>query len=99
MARIVGNYVTPYVKNLRGLLDRARNIKPNGGIEPALKFTDFGVAIENIGKQSGSDFLAPNSSHYAGIETACREIFYSLLVCGQCWETKLGLNLIGYDSN
>lgn len=82
MVGAAGSPVAIYVQALRGLLDKARDFKHNGGIEPALTSSNFGVAIENIGKQAGSDFLAPHSSHYAAIETACREIFYGLVVCG-----------------
>ena len=74
--------VTTYVQALRDLLAKAWDVKPNAGIEPTLTPFDLRGAIENIGKQPGSDFLAPNSSHYAAIETACREIFYGLVVRG-----------------
>ena len=80
MAQGKRNSVATHVQALRVLLERAREIKQHAGIEPALTYSDFGVAIDDIGKRPGTDFLAPNSSHYAAIETACREIFYGLVV-------------------
>ena len=80
MAQGRRNSVATHLQALRALLQRAREIKPHAGIEPALTYSDFGAAIDDIGKRPGTDFLAPNSSHYAAIETACREIFYGLVV-------------------
>lgn len=74
--------VQTYSVAIKSLLDRARNVKVNPGIEPALNALDFAGDIEDIGKLSNGSFLANNQAHYAAIETACRNIFYDLLVSG-----------------
>ena len=58
------------------LLTRAQDIKPTGGVEPALTTQDFEGGIEEIGQQSRGSI----NLKYAAIETACRNIFYDLLV-------------------
>lgn len=60
---------------IRRLLDKAQEVKPNGGIDPALTAQDFEGGVEEIGKQNGV-----SNRDYAAIETACRNIFYALLV-------------------
>lgn len=60
---------------IRRLLAKAQELKPNGGVEPALTAPEFDGGIEEIGKQSGG-----SNKDYAAIETACRNIFYTLLV-------------------
>lgn len=62
------------------LLNRARITKPNTHIEPALTASDFDGGIEEIGKLSNNSFVSNSQAHYAAIETACRNIFYDLLV-------------------
>ena len=64
-----------FTNAFRGLLAKAQEIKPNGGVEPALTAQDFGGGVEEIGKQNGV-----SNKDYAAIETACRNIFYALLV-------------------
>lgn len=82
MAKAHIRSVTTYAETLRDLLEKARDAKPKASIEPALTAFDFGAAIENIRKRPGIDFLAPNASHFAAIETVCREHFSSLVVRG-----------------
>ena len=60
---------------IKGLLAEAQGVKPDGGVEPALTTQDFRAGIEEIGKRNGA-----SSRDYAAIETACRNIFYALLV-------------------
>ncbi len=69
-----------YTRAIEKLLERARQIKPQTGAEPALTATDFGDGIEEIGKLSNNFLITSNQAHYAAIETACRNIFYNLLV-------------------
>lgn len=69
-----------YAAAIVELLDRARVVKPNTHIEPALTASDFGGGIEEIGQLSNDSFVANSQAHYAAIETACRNIFYDLLV-------------------
>lgn len=72
--------VDNYTCAIENLLDRARQIKPRSDPEPALTAADFGGSIEEIEKLSNNSFIASNQAHYAAIETACRNIFYNLLV-------------------
>lgn len=60
---------------IKRLLAKAQVIKPNGGVEPTLTTQELEGGIEEIGKQNGSI-----NRDYAAIETACRDIFYALLV-------------------
>ena len=60
---------------IRGLLAKSQEVKPDGGVEPALTTQDFEGDIEQIGKR-----CAASNRDYAAIETACRNIFYALLV-------------------
>lgn len=64
---------------IRKLLARAQEIKLDGGVEPTLTTQDFGGDIEIMGKWGGLP-----SKNYAAIETACRNLFYHLLVRVLC---------------
>lgn len=68
--------VSDFTASFKRLLASARDVKPNGGIEPALTTADFKGGIKAIGQKSQG---SPNRE-YAAIETACRNIFYDLLV-------------------
>lgn len=68
--------VNDFTASFKRLLANARGVKPNGGIEPALTTADFKGEIKAIGQKSQG---GPNRE-YAAIETACRNIFYNLLV-------------------
>ena len=68
--------VNDFTASFKKLLASARGVKPNGGIEPALTTADLKGEIKAIGQKSQR---APNRE-YAAIETACRNIFYNLLV-------------------
>ncbi|CAF9934405.1 hypothetical protein IMSHALPRED_009699 [Imshaugia aleurites] len=70
---------------IRRLLDKAQEVKPNGGIDPALTAQDFEGGVEEIGKQNGV-----SNRDYAAIETACRNIFYALLASTSIEETSFG---------
>lgn len=72
--------VDTYARAIESLLDRARQKKPQNSSEPALTATDFGGMIEEIRRLSNNSFITNNQAHYAAIETACRNIFYNLLV-------------------
>lgn len=62
------------------MLDKACNTKVDLSIEPALSSSDLSTYTEGIGKLSEGSFTAGNQAHFAAIETACRNIFYGLLV-------------------
>ena len=72
--------VDAYTTELRKQLTKAKLIKANSGIEPPLIPQDFEGGIEDIGKLCEHGFTVNNQAHYAAIETACRNIFYDLLV-------------------
>lgn len=60
---------------IRGLLAKAQKVKPDGGVEPALTTQELEGGVDKIGKHNGA-----TNKDYAAIETACRNIFYALLV-------------------
>lgn len=66
--------------SLRKLLERPNELKPDGGIEPALTSTNFGGDVETIIRRAEGGITANAQDHYAALETACRNIFYDLLV-------------------
>lgn len=65
---------------IKKMLDKACNTEVDLSIEPALSSSDLSTYIEGIGKLSGGSFTAGSQAHFAAIETACRNIFYGLLV-------------------
>ncbi|KAI4255635.1 MAG: hypothetical protein LQ352_002480 [Teloschistes flavicans] len=76
------------------MLARAKGIKPDGGIEPALTATSLGGDVETLKKQAEGGVTVNPQDHYAALETACRSIFYELLAStsiqdpsfGQIWD-------------
>lgn len=72
--------VDAYSRAIEKLLNRACQIKPQNGSEPALIATDFGGIFEEVEELSQKSFITNSQAHYAAIETACRNIFYDLLV-------------------
>ena len=71
--------VESYQISLRELLRRGTAAKSDGSTEPILSADDLGGGIEEIGELSRRS----GSKSYAAIETACRNIFYDLLVYGE----------------
>lgn len=65
---------------IKKMLVKACNTKVDLSIEPALSSSDLSTHIEGIEKLSGGSFTAGSQAHFAAIETACRNIFYGLLV-------------------
>lgn len=72
--------------SVKKLLRRAREIKPAGGIEPALTTQDFGTDLDEVKALSQS----PLNRSYAAIETACRNTFYDLLASTSIEEAAFG---------
>ncbi len=66
--------------SLRNLLERSNELKPDGGIEPALTSTNFGGDLETVIRRAEGGVTVNAQDHYAALETACRNIFYDLLV-------------------
>ena len=67
--------VDDFTTKIRHLLAKAQKIKPDGGVEPALTTQELGESIEEFGTRN-----TVSNKDYAAIETACRNIFYALLV-------------------
>ncbi|KAI9833141.1 MAG: hypothetical protein M1819_003763 [Sarea resinae] len=73
------------VKELRQLLQKARDLKPLNSIEPPLSSSDFGGSVEQVcsvrddQSQGQSEKEPGRQSQFAIIETAARNIFYDLL--------------------
>lgn len=90
--------VDTYSRAIEKLLDRARQIKPQNGSEPALTATDFGGIIEEVEELSNKSFITNSQAHYAAIETACRNIFYDLLVREAVFQFLRSLIPLGVDN-
>ncbi|KAL8681411.1 MAG: hypothetical protein Q9186_002486 [Xanthomendoza sp. 1 TL-2023] len=65
--------------SLKKLLERSNELKPKGGIEPALTATSFNGDVETITQRAEGGLAANAQDHYAALETACRNIFYDHL--------------------
>lgn len=65
---------------IKKMLDKACDTKVDLSIEPALGSSDLSTYAEGIGKLLGGSFTAGSQAHFAAVETACRNIFYGLLV-------------------
>ena len=72
--------VDEYAAAVQDLLRRAREVKQDADIEPALNLSDLGGAIEAIGDLSQTLGFPNIQAHNAAIETAVRDAFYDLLV-------------------
>ena len=68
--------VETYQNCLRELLHYGQRLRTTGSIEAQLKSDDVKGGIDRIGQLSRS----PGNKSYAAIETACRNIFYNILV-------------------
>ena len=68
--------VNEFTTTLHTLLEEAKDLKPVGDIDPALSAQDLEGGIGRL------SILAANSGNqaFAIIETACRDIFYKILV-------------------
>ena len=78
--------VDGYTSSIKKLLAKAREIKPEGGVEPVLTTQDFGKGLDEIKERS----QGPSNRNYAAIETACRNIFYDLLASTSVEEAAFG---------
>ncbi|KAK4692939.1 THO complex subunit 1, partial [Lecanoromycetidae sp. Uapishka_2] len=75
MSSVGINSVNDFTAVIEKLLTRAREIKSNGGMEPALTTLDLAEGLNEVEQKSLSNI----NRKYAAIETACRNIFYDLL--------------------
>jgi hypothetical protein len=87
--------VDEFTATIRKLLANALEVKPYGGVEPALVPQDVGLdVLEEIDLQIKAlrrPWHAPDiHPHYAPIETACRNIFYDNLVLKHIEEPGFG---------
>lgn len=72
--------VARFTVDLHQLLAKAKSLKPEGLIEPALTSSSFDGQVETVGKEGEGITIANPQAHYAALETACRNIFYDRLV-------------------
>lgn len=84
MAVDVTSPVREYFQNIHTALAEAREAKPSGTIDPALAPQDIHRIVEKIQDVSARGNRASRDARkdYAAIETACRDMFYKLLVSG-----------------
>lgn len=68
--------VEGFTASIKNLLGRAREVKPDGGIDPPLSAHSFGKDALGIGNHTHKAI----NQNYAVIETACRDIFNSLVL-------------------
>ena len=75
--------VEEYSTTINDALAQARESKPFGQIDPPLASEIVEECLENVADISRGDELELINlkASYAAIETACRDIFYDLLVC------------------
>lgn len=78
--------VSDFTTSIKKLLARAKEIKPDGGVEPVLITQDFGYGFEEIKKQPHGQ----STRDYAAIETACRNIFYNSLASTSIEQAAFG---------
>ena len=76
--------VDEYSNVIQAALAEAREAKTSGAIDPALASQDIHESIEKIqiAGRRGATASDDVRKDYAAIETACRDIFYKLLVSG-----------------
>ena len=67
--------VDEFTTLIQQLLAKAREVKPYGGLEPAVTIHYIGDGLNEIRRRS-QDAI---SRDYAAVETACRNIFYDLV--------------------
>ena len=77
--------VNDFTAIIKRLLARAREVKPNGSIEPILTEHELGQGVQDFAERTqanSNQYLGKKSSShfYATIETACRNIFYEVVV-------------------
>ena len=82
--------IESFTESLRGLLERSKTIKPDGGIEPPLTSATFNGDVETIIKRAGHGASLNTQDHYAALETACRNIFYDLLASTSIGDKSFG---------
>ncbi|KAL8738832.1 MAG: hypothetical protein Q9181_000436 [Wetmoreana brouardii] len=76
--------------SLTELLKRAQEIKPDGGIKPALSSASFNGDVEAITKRAEGGITVNPQDYYAALETACRNIFYELLASTAIQDPSFG---------
>ncbi len=87
------DFVDSFTVAIKKLLMTAKDVQSNGGIEPAITSQDLGEGIREVEQQSPG----ATNPKYAAIETACRKIFYDLLVSPHAQYKGLKLNLQGLN--
>ncbi|MCJ1281246.1 hypothetical protein MMC26_000564 [Xylographa opegraphella] len=72
---LVGTYGTSIQLSLK----KAKNVKHQSSIEPALPISEFDEQVQNIARIREDTSINSQQVHYAAIETAIRSIFYDIL--------------------
>lgn len=91
MRYAVSPLVRAYADVIDSCLDKAKAVKPQASIEPALTFLDLKEQIQDLGRIRGHRKDETKQPHYAAIETAFRNSFYELLVSDYCHSIPVGL--------
>ena len=86
MSSVTVQSVDDFSTSIKKLLAKARELKPQGDVEPTLTTSDFGEVLAEVKELSQN---TPGRS-YAAIETACRNIFYASLASTSIEEAAFG---------
>ncbi|MCJ1401490.1 hypothetical protein MMC11_004704 [Xylographa trunciseda] len=71
--------VETYAKSIQLWLRKAKHVKHQSSIEPALPISEFDEQLQNIASIRNHTNVNSQQAHYAAIETAIRNIFYDIL--------------------
>ena len=80
MAPAAIDSVDAFAQILNDLLQKASEVKHDGGITQAVDKQPFQDRIRRIGEVSGTRLVSTLQAQYAAIETASRNIMYELIV-------------------
>ena len=73
--------VETYARSIQVWLKKAKHVKHESSIEPALPISEFDEQVQDIASIRSHGSVNSQQAHYAAIETAIRNIFYDILVC------------------
>ena len=82
--------VETYASSIQSWLRKAQHVKHQSSIEPALPISGFDEQVQDIARIREHGSANSQQVHYAAIETAIRNMFYDILVCGyHCGDLQL----------
>ncbi|MCJ1385978.1 hypothetical protein MMC17_009103 [Xylographa soralifera] len=79
MASTGSPLVETYARSIQLWLRKAKHVKHQSSIEPALPISDFDEQVQDIASIRKRASINSQQAHYAAIETAIRSIFYDIL--------------------